>query len=235
MQGPRCASNPLCIALVSLGKFPPNQILAAYFFRVPGQPQNSVANMLLEQYYNAISPLSAETWKAIRPLFVAETLDKHAFFARENEVSAKIAFLESGAVRAFFMNQAAKEYNKQFFVGPSIIGAYASLLTGKPNLIPQQALTDCVIHTASFSALVDLYAAHPALERLARKVAEHYFLEKEKKELEIVLLNATGRYAIFKQAYPTLEQLIPQYHIASYLGISATQLSRIRSGLATDT
>jgi CRP-like cAMP-binding protein len=57
-------------------------------------------------------------------------------------------------------------------------------------------------------------------------------LEKEKKELEIVLLDASQRYKIFQQEFPTLEQLIPQYHIASYLGISATQLSRIRHQMA---
>jgi hypothetical protein len=42
------------------------------------------------------------------------------------------------------------------------------------------------------------------------------------------LLDASQRYVLFKKEFPTLEQLIPQFHIASYLGISATQLSRIR-------
>ena len=54
-------------------------------------------------------------------------------------------------------------------------------------------------------------------------------LYAEKREVEIVLLEANKRYAIFKKEYPQLEQLIPQYHIASYLGITPTQLSRIRA------
>lgn len=147
-------------------------------------------------------------------------------------MARKIAFLESGVVRAFFINQEGQEYNKQFFTGPSSIGGYTSLLTGKANLIPQQALTDCKIWSCEFRSLTDRYDQYPDLERLSRKIAEYYFLEKEKKELEIVLLDASQRYRLFQKEFPTLEQLIPQYHIASYLGISATQLSRIRHQFA---
>jgi hypothetical protein len=64
---------------------------------------------------------------------------------------------------------------------------------------------------------------------LGRKIAEFYFLEKEQKELEMGLLEADQRYDIFRDRFPHLESLIAQYHIASYLGISPTQLSRIRN------
>jgi CRP-like cAMP-binding protein len=186
----------------------------------------------LTSFFNAISPLKEKTWEELLPLFRETILSANEYFVRENEVARKIAFLESGVVRAFFINKEGQEYNKQFFTGPSSIGGYTSLLTGKANLIPQQALTDCKIWSCEFRSLTDRYDQYPDLERLSRKIAEHYFLEKEKKELEIVLLDATQRYRIFQQEFPTLEQLIPQYHIASYLGISATQLSRIRHQFA---
>ena len=64
-------------------------------------------------------------------------------------------------------------------------------------------------------------------------MAENYFIEKEKKELEIVLLDASQRYRLFQSEFASLEQLVQQYHIASYLGISATQLSRIRHQMST--
>ncbi len=44
----------------------------------------------------------------------------------------------------------------------------------------------------------------------------------------MALLEAKERYLIFKEEHPGIETLIPQYHVASYLGISPTQLSRIR-------
>lgn len=182
----------------------------------------------LKNHFNAISKLNESTWNKILPFFKEKTLKKNEYFAEANKSSHQIAFLKTGIVRAFFINQEAKDYNKQFFVEPSIIGPYTSLLTGKMNLIAQQALTDCIIFTCDYKSLTNLYDECPDLERFARKVAEYYFLEKEKKEIEIVLLDASKRYALFKKEFPTLEQLISQFHIASYLGISPTQLSRIR-------
>ncbi|PQB06880.1 Crp/Fnr family transcriptional regulator [Polaribacter filamentus] len=182
----------------------------------------------LKDYFNAISTLNESTWNKIFPFFKEDKLLKNEYFAKENKTARQMAFLKTGVVRAFFINQEGKDYNKQFFVGQSIIGAYTSLLTGNLNLIAQQALTDCVIYTCDYASLAKLYDECPDLERFARKIAEYYFLEKEKKEIEIVLLDASQRYVLFKKEFPTLEQLITQFHIASYLGISATQLSRIR-------
>jgi CRP-like cAMP-binding protein len=184
--------------------------------------------MNLRYFFNRVSPLSDDTWDEIEPLFQRRTLAQHEHFVDSNEMASEIAFLESGIVRAYFINREGKEYNKQFFVAPSTIGAYTSLLTGTPNQIPQQAMTDCVIWTLKYDEITSRYDACPDLERLARRIAEHYFLEKEKKELEIVLLNATERYQIFQNEFPGIEQHIAQYHVASYLGITPIQLSRIR-------
>ena len=73
-----------------------------------------------------------------------------------------------------------------------------------------------------------MYDRFHDLERLGRKIAEFYFLEKEQKEIEMALLDADKRYLIMREKFPSIELIIPQYHIASYLGISPTQLSRIR-------
>ena len=187
----------------------------------------------LRDYFNRISKLKDSTWDRILPFFKEERLLKNEYFAEVNKTARKIAFLKTGVVRAFFVNQEGKDYNKQFFVGPSMIGAYTSLLTQNRNLIAQQALTDCIIYTCDFESLTSLYDEYQELERFAIKVAEHYFLEKEKKEIEIVLLNASQRYILFQKEFPTIQQLISQFHIASYLGISATQLSRIRKQFST--
>lgn len=185
----------------------------------------------LKQYFNSISPLSEETWKEVSILFKKKTLSANEHFVEERNYAKEIGFLEEGVVRAFFTNNEAKEYNKQFFVSPSLVGAYTSLLTKEKNLIPQQTLTECVIWVAEYSKLEKLFMKFHDFERLGRKVAEFYFLEKEKKELEMALMDATERYLLFKEHFPTLEQLIPQYHIASYLSISPTQLSRLRNKL----
>ena len=67
---------------------------------------------------------------------------------------------------------------------------------------------------------------------VGRKIAEFYFLEKEQKELEMGLLDTDKRYLLMRERFPGIEAILPQYYIASYLGISPTQLSRIRKKLS---
>ena len=186
----------------------------------------------LKAYINHISFIKEATFDELLTYFRPIELKKNDFFVHEGEYAQQIGFLTKGIVRAFFLNKAGKEYNKQFFVGPSMIGAYTSLLTKQPNRIAQQALTDCQVFVADYRQIEALYDSYHDLERLGRKIAEHYFLEKEQKEIEMALLDADKRYLIMREQFPTLESQIPQYYIASYLGISPTQLSRIRRKLS---
>lgn len=182
-------------------------------------------------YINKISTIKEVTFNELKKSFKPLHLKKNDFFVREGEYAKQIGFLKKGVVRAFFLNQEGKEYTKQFFVDSSIIGAYNSLLTKQPNKIAQQALTDCEVLVADYTEMENLYTKFHDLERLGRKIAEFYFLEKEQKEIEMALLDADKRYLIMQQRFPSIENIIPQYYIASYLGISPTQLSRIRKKL----
>lgn len=184
-----------------------------------------------EAYINKIHPIKQDTFIALQKCFKPLKLIKNEFFVRENEYAQTIGFLKKGIVRAFLINQDGKEYTKQFFIDDSIIGAYTSLLTKQPNKIAQQALTDCEILVADFSEIEKLYNKFHEVERVGRKIAEFYFLEKEQKEIEMALLDADKRYLIMRERFPTIEAIVPQYYIASYLGISPTQLSRIRRKL----
>ncbi len=181
-----------------------------------------------QRFFESLTPISPESWSRFSSLFKPATLRKGAYFILEDQLATDIAFLESGVVRAFYRNTEGVEYNKHFFVNPCFIGAYASLITRLPNKINQQALTDCTLQVAKYSDIQSLYADCPDIERANRILAELFFVQKEQKEIEIVLLDAEKRYEIFRQTYPQLEQVIPQYQVASFLGITPTQLSRIR-------
>lgn len=179
-------------------------------------------------FIDSFSPISDATWEAVRPLFQPEKLAKGHLFIDSGKVAHRLAFLESGYLRGYYRNEEAQEYNKHFFVPPSFVGGYASLITGRPNRIIHEALTDCQIWVAEYSEFTALYDAHHDLERAARRLAEMFFVQKEEREVQIVLLEAKERYEIFQRDFSALEQHIPQYHIAAYLGITPTQLSRIR-------
>jgi CRP-like cAMP-binding protein len=182
----------------------------------------------LYKYLNSISPLQDETWRRVKGLFTEKTLAKGDYFINEGQQARQIGFLTSGIIRAFYRNNEGLEYNKHFFVAHNIVGGYSSLVTSTPNKIIQQTLSECQLLVANYSEITKLYDLFPDFERVGRRLAELYFVAKEQREIEIVLLNADERYLIFRKEYPQIEQQIPQYHIASYLGITPTQLSRIR-------
>lgn len=194
------------------------------FFRIKSLFMN-----LLTETIDQIVPLDSRTRTAISHLFQQEQFPKHYYFAQAGEYSSKFAFVQSGVLRAFYQNKEGEQYNKTFFGRTRFLGAYSSLLTGQKNLIDIQCLTDCELLTATYRDFTALYESYPKAERLARLLAEQYFIQKEKREIELVMLEAKERYEIFKAEHPGLDQRIPQYHIASYLGITPTQLSRIRS------
>lgn len=162
-------------------------------------------------------------------LFELRHFEKGYHYAKTGEYSSRMGFVVEGILRAYHNTQEGENYNKTFFTGGFFVGAYSSLVTGEKNLINIQCLTDVTMLEGSYANLVALYDEHPQIERFSRILAEQYFVNKERREIELVTLDASERYKCFRKNHPDIEQRIPQYHIASYLGITPTQLSRIRA------
>ena len=135
----------------------------------------------LKKYINAISPIKDQTYAVLKEIFKDSVLKKGEYFVKEGQISRQFAFLKSGIVRGFYQNDEGAEYNRSFFVNPSFIGNYASLITGKSSLLSQQALTNCQLLISNYSDLENLYDSYPDLERFARKFAENYFIKYEQK------------------------------------------------------
>lgn len=173
-----------------------------------------------------LTPIEKESFTT---LFTETQLKKDDYFAVEGQYASTLCFLKAGVMRAFYRNSAGKEYNKTFFTDSNFVAAYVSLTTKQRNSINIQCLTDCSVLIADYDKVTGLYAKFPKIESLARRLAEYKFALKEKREIELATLDATKRYDIFREEHPGLENLINQYHIALYLSISPTQLSRIRS------
>lgn len=177
---------------------------------------------------NAIHVQPDEVWAALVPAFVRRRLEAREHYCRPGVVQTSVGLLESGRVRAYYVTANGKTYNKHFFTGPDVIGDYASLLTGRPVEVPQQALTDCVVWSLDYAHLLSLEPRFPSLVQLQRRFAEALYLAKEQRELDLATRTAGERYAALVTQHPGIEAEIPLYEIAAYLGVTPTQLSRIR-------
>lgn len=190
---------------------------------------------LLDQMKNvmsAIEPLPEACWSDIASLAHEKEYPKNSYFAEEGDYPTDLGFVGKGTFRAFYRTAEGVEYNKTFFTENTFMVALTAIVTGNMNLINIQALEDAMVLRFNYHKFTELYDQYYALERMARKVIELEWVKKEVREIRLVLNNATERYQFFREEHPGLENKIPQYHIASYLGVTPIQLSRIRAKMA---
>lgn len=177
-----------------------------------------------------LHPLTDEAWADLSDLFTYAELKKGAFLVRGGEKTETLAFVLDGALRAYFIDKEGTEYNKTFFLENSFAASIGSILQNIPSYLNFDALLDTKILKANYHEVVGLFERHRCLESMVRKLYEYeWIIQKEQRELRLVMNSATERYVWFQKEYPGLENLIPQYHIASHLGITPVQLSRIRA------
>ena len=91
-----------------------------------------------------------------------------------------------------------------------------------------ETLTECKIYEVDYHKLMTLCDKKPKLKALYTKILEVLYVKYEKRLVEMISMDATCRYLELRRQNPNIDELISQYHIASYLGITAVQLSRIK-------
>lgn len=180
---------------------------------------------------NHLEPLSDSAWNDFSSLLRPKEIRKGEYLLREGERAYDAFFLKDGVIRVFY-SQNGNEYNKTFFVKGMFPTALTSLLSGEPSHIAFQALTDCELFAFDYQSYRLLFNKHPELAKMMLAILEREWVKKEWHDIRMVTNEATINYQIFQEKFPGLELQIPQYHIASYLGITAIQLSRIRAKMA---
>ena len=186
----------------------------------------------LRRLLSANCPLTASAWADFESLLRPQFLSKGDYLFEEGSYPSDAAYLISGIARAFYRNHEGIEYNKTFFTAGSFPSPLAALILKAENYINLQLLADSHVFWISYPKLTALFDKHRCLETFVRRMVELTWVEKELREINMVMKDATANYLRFREQFPELEGQIPQYHIASYLGVTPIQLSRIRAKLA---
>jgi len=189
----------------------------------------------LRKIFPAFALVSEEAWTDLCSLFEIKELKRNEFLFREGDRPHHGSILLKGVLRVFYTRADGVEYNKNFFVPGMSPTPITALTTGQPCAISFQALTDAELAMFNFSKFMALTHQHASLNMMYRTILEQLWAHKEKQEIQMVTNDAITNYKIFREQFPGLEQEIPQYHIASYLGITPIQLSRIRAQMSKTT
>jgi len=174
---------------------------------------------------------SDSSWSAAEHLFAERT-----FAAGENVIEAgdrvrEINFVVTGLARYYYLTSEGKEFNKSFARTGQVLSSVSSLVSGAPSPFSIQALEPCECLTISYADLEELCNGYREWEILARRLLEQLAIKKERREADFLLLSASERYTKFLDEFADVADRIPNYHIASYLGITEVALSRIRKRL----
>ncbi|WP_052733106.1 Crp/Fnr family transcriptional regulator [Hymenobacter terrenus] len=183
---------------------------------------------LVEHYFRTTAAVPAAEWDFLAPRLRTQTLAKQELWLPAGQVSRQLAFVETGVLRSFLSTD-EREITNDFFLAGSVAGAFTSFLTQGPSAWAVQALAPCQLATISHELLQTLYNRHSCWLHWGRHLVEAQFLHKCRRETAFLRASAAERYQTLRQQYPTLEQQVAQYHIASYLGIKPETLSRLRA------
>lgn len=186
----------------------------------------------LRESIESYAPVHDDTWRAFQALCRVEQVPRHHVLYPAGVVPESFAFVFRGLFRVYVTDEKGNEYNKNFFDEGKYPGAMAALHTGSPSVTTIEALEDSTVVIIDFKRYRQLLAERHDLKMYQIHYLEkNWLLAKDSREIEIVQEDATQRYLRFMEEHGTIAARIPQYHIASHLGVTPTQLSRIRRNL----
>jgi CRP-like cAMP-binding protein len=185
----------------------------------------------IETFINQVHPLSDDALTLFKGIITKKSLSKNETFVNIGELPTKFYLLKKGIARSFIIDKKGKQHIRTLFAPITTSGSLAALIKKQPSKSIYDCLTDCEFLEGDYYKFIELTKTNHELALFHVKILEAVFLNVVKRISELSSLNATERYIKLKKDIPNIENLIQQYHIASYLNITPVQLSRIRKEL----
>ncbi len=171
--------------------------------------------------------VSNEALATIADHFEEKEFVKNEYFLKEGKVSGYL-FLAEGFMRAFTFDTDGNEVTTYFYPKNRVIFEAASFFQHSVSTENIQAVTECKGYSTSFEKLNNLFHSFPEFREFARAMLVNEFVAYKQRTLSMINKSAEERYADLIAANNEIFQYAQLKHIASYLGITDTSLSRIR-------
>ena len=189
-----------------------------------------IAVQLYLNSYKKISPeLTDEELEFVKPNISILKLKKKQILIHENEIQKSIAFIYSGLIRSYFIDENGKEINNAFFSENEFVTDYLSFIKQQKTKYTFECLEDCILISIPFETVEIAYDKYKNFANFGRKIAEWALENRTKKYESFLFETAEERYLRFFAENKPIMNRISLSHLASYLGIERQSLSRIRS------
>jgi CRP-like cAMP-binding protein len=159
---------------------------------------------------------------------------KGQYVVQQGDICKYECFVLAGCTKMFYLDDDGQEHIILFSIEDWWTSDMGSFITQTPADFNIQCLENTELVMFSYDIIEELYAKIPKLERFFRQIIERAFVASQKRIVRNFALTAKERYLYFRNQYPKIEQRIPQYMVASYLGITKEFLSKIKSQLSIE-
>lgn len=182
-----------------------------------------------ESFISGYHPVPEEILQSLLDIARIRRLKKHEVLLPIGRVSKEVHYIYSGVLIAYFTDESGRTYNKNIFFENNFAGSTVSAMLRQPSQFTLQAIEDTILLSIDYRRYKELINASDDLKNFYIAYLEkNWVIEKEQREISIVMENADVRYQKLLNQYPDIDTRVPLQHIASHLGITPTQLSRIR-------
>lgn len=184
------------------------------------------AFLALQRYLSAL-PLSEAAIADIQACFNVKTYARGQYFAMSGEVDGRLGFVVDGLFAMQVEKPGETIFVKDFLTSGDFL--LAAFEPEAENVVHIQAIHESRILEARYSDILALSTRYPDFKSLSERGMQRRYQDICDRLEQMAMLDAGGRYEIFQNAFGDLEDAIPQYLVAAYVGVTPTQLSRIRN------
>lgn len=176
--------------------------------------------------------LTEDEFELIRALFTITHFEKKTLFVSEGSLQRVIYFVASGATHTFVCDGDGESHTIQFGFDGYWIGDIYNFFTGKPSIFNVETLEASDLYCMTHHDFDRACVLVPKFEHFFRVLIQNGYMSSLQRIAENKSKDAEQRYLSLIQKQPDLPQRVPQYLVASYLGIKPQSLSRIRQNLS---
>jgi CRP-like cAMP-binding protein len=187
-----------------------------------------IINFIRDTLLSSNLPISRQLLEDIVSHFEPKGFARNDYFVTAGKVNAHHFFMTEGFMRAFTHNPEGAEVTTAFFNGNSHVWEANSLITQARSMENIQAITDCRGFLLSFEKSNALFHTVPEFREFGRRMLLKEFAAYKKRTLSLIIQTAEERYTELINTNKEIFQYAQLRHIASYLGITDSSLSRIR-------
>lgn len=183
------------------------------------------------KYINSYVSLTKEEEEIILSTVTYRKYLKGQYVVQQGDLCKQSGFIITGCTRTFYADDEGQEHIVMFSFENWWASEIGSFVTQTPSDYNVHCIEDTELIQLTYDNQEILFKKIPKLERFFRLVLETAFVSSQKRIVRNFSLSAKDKYLHFKTEHQEMEQRIPQYMVASYLGITKEFLSKIKGQL----